>query len=182
MYIMTEDGRFALPLDMSGTNIFADTRTPTSRELQECPHIVLCLPHHWDPKNVQFPKASRTLEEEIDMQRIVGAILPVCVGSVGPETAYNEEDVNPADVIFDIGDINQRILKSVRVSEAPPVRIAPVETQAQVQDVPAAKTFQSKGCHTDVSPEDLSERWHISWRLAKETLLKGQLRCLSGQR
>ena len=33
LYLMTEDGDFALPLGFQGTNIMADTRTPTEEEL-----------------------------------------------------------------------------------------------------------------------------------------------------
>ena len=33
LYIMTEDGEFVLPLGMKGTNIMANTRTPTTEEL-----------------------------------------------------------------------------------------------------------------------------------------------------
>jgi hypothetical protein len=40
----------------------------------------------------------------------------------------------------------------------------------EVQDVPSTRTFQSKERHSAVTPEDLSERWHISLFAAKETL------------
>ena len=39
------------------------------------------------------------------------------------------------------------------------VKISKVEVQ--LQDVPAARTFESKERHTSVTPEDLSERWSI---------------------
>lgn len=74
LHIMTEDTELCLPLEASGTNIFADTRTPMQRELEECPHVVLCLPHSWDPQNVQFSQSSRSLEEEIQMRRTIGSI------------------------------------------------------------------------------------------------------------
>ena len=34
LYISTENGDFVLPLEILGTNIVAETRTPTERELQ----------------------------------------------------------------------------------------------------------------------------------------------------
>ena len=36
LYLMTEDGDFALPLAVQGTNIMADTCTPTEEELHTC--------------------------------------------------------------------------------------------------------------------------------------------------
>ena len=39
--------------------------------------------------------------------------------------------------------------------------------QSDVKEVP---TFQSEGRHTDTSPEDLSQRWHISVAQAAKTL------------
>ena len=35
LYIMTEDGDFVLPLQMKGTNVMANTRTPTAQELHD---------------------------------------------------------------------------------------------------------------------------------------------------
>ena len=45
-------------------------------------------------------------------------------------------------------------------------------TKATVQYVPQAKTFQSKGIHTTVSPEELSERWKIGTKQSRETIAK----------
>ena len=45
LYISTENGEFVLPLEILGTNIVADTRTQTERELQECRQIVISSPH-----------------------------------------------------------------------------------------------------------------------------------------
>ena len=41
LYLMTEDGNFALSLAVQGTDIIADTCTPTEEELQICNHITL---------------------------------------------------------------------------------------------------------------------------------------------
>lgn len=159
LYIRSEDAGFTLPLQTNGTNIFADTRTPTQRELDECPQIVLSSPQPWDPQNVCFPKASRSVEEEIEMRRGIGAV----------HTTFDLDDPHDnSDVVYDIGDINTRIINSVRVRDVPSTKISAAEVE--VQDVPAARTFESKKRHTSVTPEDLSERWHISLRQATETL------------
>ena len=44
--------------------------------------------------------------------------------------------------------------------------------KSTVQDVPQAKTFQSKGRHSTVSPEELSEWWQIGLKQARETIAK----------
>jgi len=72
IFIATEDQDFTLPLTTRGTVIGVATRTPTAHELQTCPHIVLSSEHEWDPQNVRFPKASRTVEEEVS--RTIGAV------------------------------------------------------------------------------------------------------------
>ena len=69
LYMMTEDGNFALPLAVQGTNIMVDTRTPTEEELHTCNHITLSSQHLWDPHRVRFPQISRTVQEEIEMLR-----------------------------------------------------------------------------------------------------------------
>ena len=75
---MTEDGDFAFPLAVQGTNIMADTRTPTEEELQTCNHITLSLQHPWDPHRVMFPQPSRSVQEEVEMLRTIGAVRVDC--------------------------------------------------------------------------------------------------------
>jgi hypothetical protein len=65
IFIATEGNEDVLPLTSKGTILFANTRTPTDNELSTCRHIVLSSEHTWDPQNVRFPEASRTVEEEI---------------------------------------------------------------------------------------------------------------------
>jgi hypothetical protein len=49
-----------------------------------------------------------------------------------------------------------------------PRQVSQVEVAAP--DVPGARSFQSKGRHSSVTPEDLCERWQIGLAQAKETL------------
>jgi hypothetical protein len=73
--------------------------------------------------------------------------------------AYTEDPDNDAmDCVFDIGNMTKRLIASVKVA-FPLRQVSQVETEAQ--DLPPIKTFQSKGRHSLVSPEDLSERWQI---------------------
>ena len=74
LYLMTEDGDFALPLTVQGTSIMADTRTLTEEELQICNHNTISLRHPWDTHRVRFPQPSRTVQEEVEMLRTIGAV------------------------------------------------------------------------------------------------------------
>ena len=49
------------------------------------------------------------------------------------------------------------MIGSVKVSLIPSRNVS--ETKATVQDVPHFRTFHSKGHHSTVSPEELSEQW-----------------------
>jgi hypothetical protein len=47
-------------------------------ELNKYKRVVLSSEYDWDPQNVQFPKASRIVEEEIP--RTIGSVLKVAFG------------------------------------------------------------------------------------------------------
>ena len=66
--------------------------------------------------------------------------------------------------------MTSRIIGSVKVALIISINVS--ETKATVQYVPQAKTFQSKGRHSTVSPEELSERCHIVLDQVRETIAK----------
>ena len=41
LHIMTEDKQFNMELKMKGTTIFAETFTPSDKDLNSCPHIIM---------------------------------------------------------------------------------------------------------------------------------------------
>ena len=151
LYLMTEDGGFALPLTVLGTNIMANTQTPTAEELHTCPQVTLSSPHPWDPHRVRFPESSHTVQEETDeVQRSIGSVGISHVGQSRYDDGHNTEACSETEV-FHMECILKRLISSVNVSKV----------EVEVQDVPAARTFKSKERHTDVTPEDLSECWSI---------------------
>jgi hypothetical protein len=127
------------------------------------PRAQLSSEHKWDPQNVRFPKASRTVEEEIS--RTIGAIT-----TQGGTTEFDEtyNDHSESSRLLDISNLYPRLIASVKVGTSR--QVSKVEVAAQ--DVPQAKSFQSKGRHLSVSPEDLSERWQIGLDQAAETLMR----------
>jgi hypothetical protein len=71
-YIAAEGHEFVMPLTSKGTTLGVTRRTPASQELQTSPHVVISSEREWDPQNVRFPKASRTVKEEV--ARTIGAV------------------------------------------------------------------------------------------------------------
>ena len=126
--------------------------------------------HPWDPNNVEFSNNARSLEEEMTEVRGINAIE---VKMVTPH-------------IFDSGIINHCIINSIITHDRAVSTIAtrrklsslkestPNITKASINiginDLPVPYTFQSSKRHSDVTPEDLSERWCISLKQATSTI------------
>ena len=161
IFISTEGNEFVLPLSSTGTILGAATRTPTEQELQTCPHISMSSDYEWDPQNVRFPEASRTVEEEVS--RTVGA-----VRMLGDDHDYDEGKDETKIQLLNLGDVSQRMIASVKVKSLPR-KVSQVEA-ADVQDIPQLKSFQSKGRHSSVTPESLCKKWQIGLEVAKETI------------
>jgi hypothetical protein len=164
IYISTEDNDFTIPLTSKGTILGVNSRTPTDHELQTCQHVQLSSDHEWDPQNVRFPEATRTVEEEVS--RKIGSIRRnQDVHGISEKLEnYNEDSEGR---LLCIGDLSRRLIASVNISS---ILRRTSQVEVEIQDVPQAKSFQSKGRHSSVSPEELSERWQIGLEQAKETL------------
>ena len=157
--IINEDNSFCMELAMAGTVVYADTFTPSEQELHDCPHIILSSPHAWDPHKVLFPKAKRSLDEEVGLLRLLSAV---------NSTGGRESSLLPYEdeLVFSLDRMNRRI-SGLKVLELGKPSIDPGKS-----DVPARNAFQSTDRHTDVTPQDLSERWGISISTAAKTLKK----------
>ena len=93
-----------------------------------------------------------------------GDIIPRNIGAVmievgSPDLTNIDSEIDSVYQIDEIGAMTSQMIGSVKVALIPSRNIS--ETKATVQDVPHAKTFQSKGHHPTVSTEELSERWKI---------------------
>ena len=73
MHLETEDGELVIPLQASGTTISVSTRTPTDRELQECPHVTMTSKKEWDPRELQFPEPLHRADDERSRLRVSSA-------------------------------------------------------------------------------------------------------------
>ena len=132
-----------IPLTTMGTIIYCNTRTPSDHELSTLPHIPLSSSVTWDPHNVVFP--THCVEGE-DHQLQISSI---------SSSAHNLTLTIHDPVTFHL-----RLVSSVQVH-------APLKSPDELPSVP---TFQSKGRHSSVTPEDLSERWFIGLKKAKDTI------------
>ena len=172
---MSEDTEFSMALTHTGTIIYADTFTPIDSELRDNHHIIMSSPHPWDPTNVEFSNNSRSLEEEITEVRGVNAIETRChtphiydagifnhiiIGS----TQSHDRTINGIKI--------RRKISDVKINVPPQDIITKSNLDIGKTDILRPNTFQSTKRHTDVSPEDLSERWCISIPQAIRTLKK----------
>ena len=158
--IITDDNEFCMELTMSGTIVFATTHSPTEQELNTCQHVILSSSHSWNPHNVTFPKSKRTLEEEIGGLRFMSSVSTI------PGTVEDEEES-----IFNLNRINRQIasMKMTLPQDQPLTRQS---VDPGKSDVPIPNSFTSSNRHSDVTPQDLSERWGISILAATKTLKK----------
>ena len=56
-----------IPLQISGTNIFLETTTPTQRELDTCTHIHLTCNTEWNPQTVKL-----SLIQSVEAEEMIG--------------------------------------------------------------------------------------------------------------
>ena len=163
--LISDDNAFSLEMSISGTIIHFDSHTPTEEELQSCPHIVLTSPHPWDPTSVAFPKCTRSLEEEVGGFQHVSAI-----STSNMATEPNSLENDNIDIVFSLQGLTRRIASMKYIKNSNEHLQLPEDHDMGTSDVPTMQTFQSSERHSDVTPQDLSERWGISVAQATKTL------------
>ena len=143
--ITTDDASVELYLE--GTIIGGDTRMPTESELGQLPWLIMTSPYDWDPHNICFPPCSGQSSGNTPIE---SSHLILAVDTLLQHTIYDP------------------IMVASLMSSH--VQVAEVVTPSALQDVPSARTFQSKECHPTITPADLSERWYIGLGQATQTL------------
>ena len=135
-----------IPLTTMGTIICCNSHVPSDHELSTLPHIPLSSSATWDPHNVIFP--THCVEgEEHQLQ----------ISSI---SSISSSVHNLTSTIHDPVTFHPRLVSSVEVH-------APLKSP---DELPSTPTFQSKSRHSSVTPEDLSERWLIGLKKAKDTI------------
>ncbi len=125
-----------IPLRLMGTTIFFESSTPTSDELNSCPHIHLTCDSEWNPHTVRLA-AARTVEAEPTI-RVGGN------NNVSSASSFDSHDV----------EIGLAQISSIYSFDEM------VEAIGNHRIVCATNTFVSQKRHSQVSPEQLSERWN----------------------
>ena len=143
--ITTDDA--SVELYSEGTIICGDTRTPTESELSQIPRLILTSPHDWDPHNVCFPSCSGQSSDNISIE--------------------SNHSILAVDTLLQHTIYDPIMVASLMSSH---VQVTEVTTSSTLQDVPSAQTFQSKECHSSITPSDLSERWYIGFGQATQML------------
>ena len=143
--ITTDD--VSIELYSEGTIICGDTRMPTESELGQLPWLILTSLHDWDPHNVCFPS---------------------CCGQSSDNTpSESSHSILAVDTLLHHRIYNPMMVASLMSSQ---VQVAEIATPSALQDVPSARTFQSKECHSTVTPSNLSERLYIGLGQATQML------------
>ena len=155
LFIETAEADFVLPLEILGTNILANTRTPTDGELANCHHIVLTSAHPWNPHNVRFPQPVRSVEEEIAHWHAV--------------VSATRAKYATCDVEDEVREIQRRLIDSVKVTAIKP---SATISAVVLNDIPSPRKFVSKERHTSITATELSEQWLIGLSQATDTLKK----------
>ena len=154
--IITEDNELCMEKAMAVTVVYAENFTPSEQELHQCPHIILSSSNTWNPQNMVFPRARRTLEEEMGTLRHVSAM-----NNTGGDIK-NEDIIE--DMVFSIDKINRKLSSLKRLELGKP-RIDPGNS-----DVPITHTFKISDIHSDVTTQDLSELREIGISTSVNTL------------
>ena len=136
-----------LDLTTKGTLIYGTSRTPTSWELEHCPRHILTSDNLWTPHTVQLSVLGADSDFDYHIDSFTSSYL------------FCEQDQAINDDFRILGDtstiLDQRMISNL----------------GQVKgDIPFPSTFISTKRHTDVTPNDLSERWLIGSEQAKQTM------------
>ena len=178
MFIKTWDDDFTVCLQSIGATIYFNSWLPNDNDLASYPHITLSSDTEWDPSKVKFPNTS-----EIEMFEIESRNVAMIQTDHSSECSEGCDYYGSPDVVYNPLEWCKRIINSVRigpsrydfesnsytgnVSETKSDHPGRILTEEEIQP---PKTFISKGRHSTMTPEDLSERWNISVAQAALTL------------
>jgi hypothetical protein len=143
LQLLSHDDEITIPMHADGTTIYFASRTPTDFELSHSRHVHLTSNAPWNPRDVQFPITAHHAE-----QAIYHTIGNVCRFDLSRQ-----------------GDDDDHITRLI--ANRP---ISQVQVADNHQDVPVPRTFASGKRHSDVSAQELSERWFIGLAQVHETI------------
>lgn len=147
--IQIEHAEVTVPLQISGTNIFLETCTPTQHELDNCPHIALTCDSEWNPQTMRLASTRSVAAENTESNTLGYDYIEPGLAQISSIYSFTAM----AESLHQLSQSNsakQRCIKAV--------------------DIPSERTFISQQRHSAVSAEQLSERWNIGLDQAKQTI------------
>ena len=102
-----------VPLFMSGTIVCAETSSPTQKQLDDCPRIVLTSLHDWYPHSVCFPKGSHSEEEEDSF----AGIAEIRVDALRSKAHETEIDPGICNTVHNPSLITTRLVSQVIIDD-----------------------------------------------------------------
>ena len=127
---------------------------------------MLTSPHECNPHDIKFNNSTRSFEQEINKLDDIKFV------------RYNADDS-----LFNIGNINRKIINSVVISSVNSKQSTTYTNNnisfkhnferaldISIADIILPNLFQSSKKHSDVFAEDLSDRWYIIIAQAKKDL------------
>lgn len=146
--MISEDTEFTMALKREGTILYFDTHTPTQKELETYPHIVISSEVSWNPMKVHFDENTHSLEEEVERIRRVRSIYSKNRNDEIKKWINQDEQESTA-TIFNLSNISRRIA-SMSVTNQDTTN----DNVRKKTDVKDLRTFESSSRHSDVSPEN----------------------------
>jgi hypothetical protein len=148
-----------IPLHTCGTKVQFYTRSPTSHELQHCPHIDMTSPHPWEPGDITLGQVKTTpsLHEPLIVNSDQG----------GDTTHYSYSDIENEDAMMheiepSLVHLKERIISKIQVKRQGEATIS--TTEITMHDAPARRTFVSTERHQKLTADQLSKTWCIGPR------------------
>ena len=162
MMITAANDKFQACLLSKGTVIYFDSWLPSQSDLEMYPHVELSSSTPWTPQSIEFPSLSYSEREEIE-SRNIASFRRV------PDN-YSHDD----QLIYDVNSFNSSLISSVRIDHDYKSKngISSIKSIGPLSEdeMNSPPTYISTERHSDISPEDLSERWQLSIAQAKLTL------------
>ena len=151
LFMETDEGE-AIELKTSGTKVYFETRTPTTRELDTLPHVHLTSSFEWNPHDVVLGKLTSKPAMNTNFIRDT---------STGDYT-YKEVSSDEA-TLHSISTVLTDLKTNLEH------QISKISTPAE-DDIPARRTFISHDRHRKVTADLLSELWCIGTKRATATV------------
>ena len=158
------DNDLSIPLRLQGTKTYFESRSPTIRELETCPHIELTSIREWNPNTVNLSIQSTISilsdNSEWSTQRY---ICDISINNNDNERfSYSQLDSDES-ILHDIEPSLVRFYELLHDNDTtypPLIR----------DDIPARRTYSSTDRHRKLDATSLAEMWGIGIKRASATI------------